>query len=195
MTGIILLAIAALISAVAIGIYNRLVAGRNRAKNAFAQIDVQLKRRHDLIPNLVECVKGYMQYEKLTLEAVIAARTAAVAASARVAGDPTNAQAVQGVASAESALSGSVGKIFALSEKYPDLKANQNMLALQEELTSTENRIAFARQGYNDEVMTYNVSCQSFPATLFAGMLGFKPAESLQAIEKPEEREAAAIKI
>lgn len=174
-----------------VGAYNRLVALRNQFKNAFAQIDVQLKRRYDLIPNLVETAKGYMKHERETLEAVIAARNQAVTVNANL--DPTNAAAVQQLSAAEGALSSSLGKLFALSEAYPDLKANQNMMQLTEELTSTENRIAFARQAYNDNVMQYNTSIEQFPGSLIANNFGFKPAELLQATEAPEERKAIKV--
>src|SRR5690554_2855374 len=133
-----------------VGIYNKLVTGRNRFKNAFAQIDVQLKRRHDLIPNLVETAKGYMAHERETLEAVIAARNQAVSRQQAASGDPANAQAIRDLQASEGALTGALGRLFAVMEAYPDLKANQNMLSLQEELTSTENKVAFARQAYND---------------------------------------------
>ena len=174
-----------------VGAYNRLVALRNQFKNAFAQIDVQLKRRYDLIPNLVETAKGYMKHERETLEAVIAARNQAVTVNANL--DPTNAAAVQQLSAAEGALSSSLGKLFALSEAYPDLKANQNMMQLTEELTSTENRIAFARQAYNDNVMQYNTSIEQFPGSLIANNFGFKSAELLQATEAPEERKAVKV--
>jgi LemA protein len=174
-----------------VGAYNRLVALRNQFKNAFAQIDVQLKRRYDLIPNLVETAKGYMKHERETLEAVIAARNQAVTVNANL--DPTNAAAVQQLSAAEGALSSSLGKLFALSEAYPDLKANQNMMQLTEELTSTENRIAFARQAYNDNVMLYNTSIEQFPGSLIANNFGFKSAELLQATEAPEERKAVKV--
>ncbi len=174
-----------------VGAYNRLVALRNQFKNAFAQIDVQLKRRYDLIPNLVETAKGYMKHERETLEAVIAARNQAVTVNANL--DPTNAAAVQQLSAAEGALSSSLGKLFALSEAYPDLKANQNMMQLTEELTSTENRIAFARQAYNDNVMLYNTSIEQFPGSLIANNFGFKSAELLQATEAPEERKAIKV--
>ena len=178
----------------AMSIYNGLVALRNRFKNAFAQIDVQLKRRYDLIPNLVEVAKGYMAHERGTLEAVIAARNGAASAAQKAAADPSDAKAIQGLATAEAGLSGALGKLFALAEAYPDLKANQNMLAVQEELTSTENKIAFARQAYNDSVMTYNTKRESFPDTIFAGLFGFKEAELLQATESAEERQAVKVK-
>lgn len=174
-----------------VGAYNRLVTLRNQFKNAFAQIDVQLKRRYDLIPNLVETAKGYMKHERETLEAVIAARNQAVTVNANL--DPTNAAAVQKLSAAEGALSSSLGKLFALSESYPDLKANQNMMQLTEELTSTENRIAFARQAYNDNVMQYNTSIEQFPGSLIANNFGFKSAELLQATEAPEERKAIKV--
>ncbi len=178
----------------AISIYNGLVALRNRFKNAFAQIDVQLKRRYDLIPNLVEVAKGYMAHERGTLEAVIAARNGAASAAQKAAADPADGQAIQGLATAEAGLSGALGKLFALAEAYPDLKANQNMMAVQEELTSTENKIAFARQAYNDSVMGYNTRRESFPDVIFAGFFQFKPAELLQATESAEERQAVKVK-
>ena len=178
----------------AISIYNGLVTLRNRFKNAFAQIDVQLKRRYDLIPNLVEVAKGYMAHERGTLEAVIAARNGAASAAQKAAADPADAQAIQGLATAEAGLSGALGKLFALAEAYPDLKANQNMMAVQEELTSTENKIAFARQAYNDSVMGYNTRRESFPDVIFAGFFQFKPAELLQATESAEERQAVKVK-
>jgi LemA protein len=155
-----------------VGIYNQLVALKNRFQNSFAQIEVQLKRRHDLIPNLVETVKGYMAHEKGTLEAVIQARNQAVSGLNRAAANPGDPAAMQALASAEQGLSGALGRLFALSEAYPDLKANQNMAQLTEEITSTENRVAFARQAYNDSVMQYNTYRQSFPPILFAGLLG-----------------------
>ncbi|MBC7414122.1 MAG: LemA family protein [Herminiimonas sp.] len=185
---IIVLAILLLLVFWAVGAYNRLVSLRNLFKNAFSQIDVQLKRRYDLIPNLVETAKGYMKHERETLEAVIAARNQAVSANARAASDPTDAAAMQQMASSEGALASSLGKMFALSEAYPDLKANQNMLQLTEELTSTENRIAFARQAYNDGVMQYNTALEQFPGSMIASTFGFKLAEMLQATERPEER-------
>lgn len=190
---IVLLAIVLLILFWAVGAYNRLVSMRNQFKNAFAQIDVQLKRRYDLIPNLVETARGYMKHERETLEAVIAARNQAVTANAKAAGDPGDAAAVQQMAAAEGTLSASLGKMFALSEAYPDLKANQNMMQLTEELTSTENRIAFARQAYNDGVMQYNTSLEQFPGSIVAGMFAFRPAELLQATESPEERKAVKV--
>lgn len=189
MTGIIItLAIVALIVFYAVSLYNNLVALRNRFKNAFAQIDVQLKRRYDLIPNLVETAKAYLAHERETLEAVIQARNAAASANQKVAGDPADASAVRGLMGAEAALTGAMGKFFALSEAYPDLKANQNMAQLSEELTSTENKIAFARQAFNDAVMTYNTKRESFPAVLVAGPLGFGEAQLFE-ITAPAERE------
>ena len=172
----------------AISIYNGLVSLRNRFKNAFAQIDVQLKRRYDLIPNLVETAKGYMKHERETLEAVIKARNVAVGAAQAASANPGNPAAMQQLGQAEGALTGVLGRLFALAEAYPDLKANQNMLSLQEELTSTENKVAFSRQAYNDSVMEYNTRRESFPETIFAGALGFGPAELLQATESAEER-------
>jgi len=175
------------------GIYNGLVTSRNRYKNAFAQIDVQLKRRYDLIPNLVETVKGYIKHERETLEAVIAARNSAVSASKNAAGNPGDPAAMKALAGAEAQLTGTLGRLFALAENYPDLKANQNMLQLQEELSSTENRIAFARQAFNDAVMVYNTGCEKFPANLIAGPFGFGPAELLASTESPEERKAPKV--
>jgi LemA protein len=190
---IVLLAIVLLVLFWGVGAYNRMVSMRNQFKNAFAQIDVQLKRRYDLIPNLVETARAYMKHERETLEAVIAARNHAVTANAKAAGDPSDATAVQQMATAEGALSTSLGRMFALSEAYPDLKANQNMMQLTEELTSTENRIAFARQAYNDGVMQYNTSLEQFPGSIIAGMFAFRPAELLQATESPEERKAVKV--
>jgi LemA protein len=178
----------------AIAIYNGLVALRNRFKNAFAQIDVQLKRRYDLIPNLVEIAKGYMKHERETLEAVIKARNQAAAAAGAAAANPGNPAAMAQLGAAEGALGGVLGRLFALAEAYPDLKANQNMLALQEELTSTENKVAFARQAFNDAVMAYNTRRETFPDIVFAGALGFGPADLLQATESAEERKAPAVK-
>ena len=155
----------------AVGAYNRLVSLRNKFKNAFAQIDVQLKRRYDLIPNLVETAKGYMKHERETLERVISARNSAVTANAAAAADPGSASAMQGLIAAEGALSGALSRLFALVEAYPDLKANQNMMQLSEELTGTENKISFARQAFNDAVMSYNTAAQQFPTNVIAGML------------------------
>jgi LemA protein len=177
-----------------IAVYNGLVVSRNRFKNAFAQIDVQLKRRYDLIPNLVEAVKGYMAHERETLDAVIKARNSAFAAAQKVAADPGNAGAVKELNQAEGQLGGVLGRLFALSEAYPDLKANQNMLALQEELTSTENKISFARQAFNDAATAYNIKRQVFPAVLVANTLGFTPAELLQAEEAAREAPRVSFK-
>jgi LemA protein len=176
----------------AVGIYNRLVALRNRYKNAFSQIDVQLKRRYDLIPNLVEVAKGYMKHERDTLEAVTKARNAAYAAGQKAAQNPGDPQAMAALGGAESQLTGVLTRFMAVSESYPDLKANQNMMALQEELTSTENKVAFARQAYNDSVMFYNTSRETFPAVIFAGMFNFQAA-SLFEIEQVEQREAPKV--
>ena len=177
-----------------IAIYNGLVALRNRFKNAFSQIDVQLKRRYDLIPNLVETAKGYLKHERETLEAVIKARNQAAAAAQTAAANPGNPAAMQSLGQAEGALTGVLGRLFALAEAHPDLKANQNMAQLHEELTSTENKVAFARQAYNDSVMEYNTKRESFPDAIFAGMFNFGPAELLQATESAEERKAPQVK-
>jgi LemA protein len=176
-----------------ISIYNGLVASRNRFKNAFAQIDVQLKRRYDLIPNLVETAKGYLKHERGTLEAVIAARAGAQSANQRAAANPADADAMKQLMAAEAGLSGALGKLFALSESYPDLKANQTMMQISEELTSTENKISFARQAYNDAVMSYNTGIESFPNNFVAGFGGFKEATLLQATESPEERKPVKV--
>ena len=178
----------------AISIYNGLVALRNRFKNAFAQIDVQLKRRYDLIPNLVEVAKGYIKHERETLEAVIKARNVAVGAAQAANASPGNPAAMQALGQAEGALTGVLGRMFALAEAYPDLKANTNMLSLQEELSSTENKVSFSRQAFNDSVMEYNTKRESFPDNIFAGMFGFGPAELLQATESPEERKAPQVR-
>jgi len=192
MTYLILVGIAALVAIYAVTLYNRLVALRNRFKNAFAQIDVQLTRRYDLIPNLVEVARTYMRHERETLEGVIAARNAASTAEKRVAGNPEDAEAMRGLLGAETALTGALGRFFALSEAYPDLKADKNMRQLTEELTSTENRIAFARQAYNDAVMRYNTAREVFPAVLIAEPLGFRPAELFE-VSAPEQREAVRV--
>ncbi len=175
-----------------IGLYNGLVTARNAYKNAFAQIDVQLTRRHDLIPNLVETVKGYLAHERNTLEAVINARNTAVAGLKAAAANPGDPGAVQQLAGAENALSGALGKLFALAEAYPDLKANRNMMQLSEELTTTENKVAFARQSYNDSVMGYNNSREVFPSSIVAGMFNFLPAQLLE-IESPQKREVPKV--
>jgi LemA protein len=176
-----------------IGIYNTLVALRNRFKNAFAQIDVQLKRRYDLIPNLVETAKGYLKHERETLEAVIKARNIALAASQSAAANPADGNAIKGLAAAEGGLAGALSRLMVVAEQYPDLKANQNMMQLTEEMTSTENKVAFARQAYNDSVMTYNTSRETFPNVIFAGMFNFQPAELFK-IEDATERDAPKVK-
>lgn len=173
-------------------IYNRLVMLRNRYLNSYSQIDVQLKRRHDLIPNLVEAVKGYMAHEKQTLQLVIDARNAAAGALANT--DPRSAASLAALAGAENALAAALGKFMALKEAYPDLKANQNALRLMEELSSTENRVAFARQAYNDSVMLYNTARQRFPDMLFAGMFGFTEAQLFQ-IDDARERDAVSVSL
>jgi LemA protein len=175
-----------------ISIYNRLVGSRNAYKNAFAQIDVQLTRRYDLIPNLVETAKGYLKHERETLEAVIAARNSAVSGLRNAAANPGNPAAVQQLAGAENALTGALGRLFAVAEAYPDLKANQNMMQLSEELTTTENKVAFARQAFNDAVMSYNNTREVFPNTIVAGMFAFWPAQLLE-IEAPEKRVAPKV--
>jgi LemA protein len=169
---IVLVLLAVVFGGLIMSIYNRLVTLRNRYQNAFAQIEVQLKRRHDLIPNLVETARGYMKHESGTLEAVIQARNQAVGGLQKAAQNPGDPAAIQGLAAAEGALSGTLGRLFALAEAYPDLKANQNMMQLSEELTSTENRVAFARQAFNDAVTQYNTYRQTFPPVVFAGMFG-----------------------
>jgi LemA protein len=174
------------------GAYNRLIGLRNRFKNAYAQIDVQLKRRYDLIPNLVETAKGYLKHERGTLEAVINARNAASAASTRAAQSPGDASAMKELSGAESALTGVLGRLFALAEAYPDLKANTTMITLMEEMTSTENKVAFARQSYNDSVMVYNTSRETFPTNIVAGMFNFAPAE-LFVIDSAEQKQAPRV--
>jgi LemA protein len=189
---IILVIILVVVIAWSVGIYNKLVTFKNRLKNAFAQIDVQLKRRYDLIPNLVETAKSYMEHERETLEAVIQARNQAQQAEQKAADQPDDPEAMQNLMGAEQALTGSLGKLFALSENYPDLKANQNMMQLSEELSSTENKVAFARQAFNDAVMNYNTYREKFPNVMFAGVFGFSPAQQFK-IESPEEREAPKV--
>ena len=187
---IVLIAVALVVFIV--GGYNSLVTLRNRYKNAYSQIDVQLKRRYDLIPNLVETAKGYLAHERGTLEAVIAARNAAVTANTRAAQNPGDSSAMKEISSAETALSGVMGRLFALAESYPDLKANTTMLSLMEELTSTENKVSFARQAYNDSVMAYNTRREVFPTNLIAGPFNFGPAE-LFVIDKPEQKDAPKV--
>jgi LemA protein len=187
-----LLVVILFVASFAIGGFNKLVTLRNRFKNAYAQIDVQLKRRYDLIPNLVETVKGYMTHERETLENVTKARNIAIAASQAAAANPGDATAMKNLSAAETGLGGVLSRLMAVSEAYPDLKANQNMMQLTEELTSTENKISFARQAYNDSVMAYNTDREVFPSNIIAGMFNFGPAE-LFTIEKPEEKEAPKV--
>jgi LemA protein len=175
-----------------IGIYNRLVNERNRVRNAFAQIDVQLTRRYDLIPNLVEAVKGYMKHERETLEAVIQARNTAVSSLDAAKADPANAEAMKKLGASEGALGSALGRLFALSEAYPDLKANQNMMQFQEELASTENKVAFSRQAFNDAVLGYNNTAENFPNNVIAGFFSFKLASFLE-IETEEMRDAPEV--
>ncbi len=189
----ILLAFVVVLALWIVGIYNSLVALRNRFKNAFAQIDVQLKRRYDLIPNLVEVAKGYLKHERETLEAVIKARNIALAASQSAAANPADANAIRGLLGAEAGLGGALSRLMVVAEQYPDLKANQNMKQLTEELTSTENKVAFARQAYNDSVMNYNTNRETFPNVIFAGMFGFLPAELFK-VDDPAERNAPQVK-
>lgn len=189
---IVLAALALVVVMFVVGIYNKLVALRNRFKNAYAQIDVQLKRRYDLIPNLVETAKGYLKHERGTLEAVITARNAAASANTDAAANPGDPAAMQKLASAEGTLSGTLGRLFALSEAYPDLKANTTMLSLMEELTSTENKVSFARQAYNDSVMAYNTQREVFPSTIIASTFHFTAAE-LFAIEEAAQKEAPKV--
>lgn len=189
---LVLLGIIAAIVFWAIGIYNRLVNERNRVRNAFAQIDVQLTRRHDLIPNLVEAVKGYMKHERETLEAVIAARNTAVSSLDAAKADPANADAMKKLGASEGALGGVLSRLFALSEAYPDLKANQNMMQFQEELSTTENKVAFSRQAFNDSVMSYNNTVENFPNSVIAGSFGFDQASFLE-IESEEKREVPEV--
>jgi len=189
----ILLAFVVVLALWIVGIYNSLVALRNRFKNAFAQIDVQLKRRYDLIPNLVEVAKGYLKHERETLEAVIKARNIALAASQSAAANPADANAIRGLLGAEAGLGGALSRLMVVAEQYPDLKATQNMKQLTEELTSTENKVAFARQAYNDSVMNYNTNRETFPNVIFAGMFGFLPAELFK-VDGPAERNAPQVK-
>jgi len=175
-----------------VAVYNGLVTHRNRYKNAFAQIDVQLKRRYELIPNLVETAKGYMKHERETLEAVINARNIASGAAGKAAANPEDAQSIQTLNRAEGELTGALSRLMVVVEQYPDLKANQNMLALQEELTSTENKVAFSRQAFNDSVMTYNTAREVFPSNIIAGMFNFGEA-ALFEVDSPGERVAPKV--
>ena len=188
----VLVGLALIVLSMGVGIYNKLVTLRNRYKNAFAQIDVQLKRRYDLIPNLVEIAKGYIKHERETLEAVTKARNIAYVASQTAASNPGDPSSVKNLSAAESGLGSALSRLMVVSEQYPDLKANQNMLQLTEELTSTENKISFARQAYNDSVMTYNTDREVFPANVLAGMFNFAPAE-LFVIDKPEQKDAPKV--
>ncbi len=188
----VLLAVALVLVVYVVGVYNQFVTLRARFRNAFAQIDVQLKRRYDLIPNLVETCKGFMKHERETLEAVIAARNTAAAAAKAAAAAPDDAKNIQALMGAETALGGTLGRLFALAEAYPDLKANQNMMSLQEELTSTENKIAFARQAFNDSVTSFNVYRESFPSNIIGGLFNFAPAQLFE-VEAAEERRAVKV--
>jgi LemA protein len=189
---IVVLVILAVIVFWLIGMYNNLVNLRNRVRNGFSQIDVQLTRRYDLIPNLIEAVKGYMGHERGTLEAVVNARNSAVAGLKQAAADPADPKAIKALAAAETTLGGTLGRLFALAESYPDLKASQNMMQFQEELASTENKVAFARQAFNDAVMGYNNACQNFPSNVVANNFGFKPAEFLE-IGEESKREVPKV--
>jgi LemA protein len=189
---IVAVAVVVLLVMFAIGMYNRLVAFRNRYKNAFAQIDVQLKRRYDLIPNLVETARGYMKHERETLEAVTAARGNAASAVKAAALNPADPAAMRSLLGAESTLTGALTRLFAVAEQYPDLKANQTMSQLMEELSSTENKVSFARQAYNDAVMVYNTASETFPTVIIAGMFGFGEAVLFE-IAVPQEREAPKV--
>lgn len=188
----VLVVLVLIVGGIVVGIYNKLVTLRNRYKNAYAQIDVQLKRRYDLIPNLVETAKGYMKHESGTLEAVTAARNIAYAASKTAAANPGDASALKGLSAAETGLGGALSRLMMVSEAYPDLRANQNMMQLTEELTSTENKISFARQAYNDSVMAYNTDREVFPSNLIAGTFNFTAAE-LFVVEKAEEKVAPKV--
>lgn len=192
MTALIVLGVIVLFAFYAISVYNGLVTARNGYKNAFAQIDVQLTRRYDLIPNLVDTAKGYMKHERETLDAVVQARNSAVSGLSAAKANPGDPQAMQQLSGAENALTQTLGRLFALSEAYPDLKANQNMMQLSEELTSTENKVAFARQAYNDSVMAYNNAREVFPSSIVANMFAFTPAQLLE-IDAPEKREAVKV--
>jgi len=189
---LIFLAIVVALIVYAVAIYNNLVNLRNRVKNAFAQIDVQLTRRYDLIPNLVEAVKGYMKHERETLDAVIRARNAAVSTLDAAKADPANAEAIRRLGEAEGVLGSVLGRLFALSEAYPDLKADRNMMHFQEELASTENKVAFARQAFNDAVMNYNNAVQNVPNNVIAGMFNFEESTFLD-IDSPAKREVPEV--
>lgn len=191
-TLLIFLGILVVLGFILASMYNRLVALRNRFRNAFAQIDVQLKRRYDLIPNLVESTKAYMKHERETLESVIKARNQAANAAQTAAKDPAQPSSIQGLMGAETALTGALGRLFMVMERYPDLKANQNISQLMEELTSTENKVAFARQSFNDSVMTYNTARETFPTVMIAGMFGFQAAQLFE-ITAVQEREAPKV--
>ena len=181
------------LAAIVTGIYNKLVTFRNRFKNAFAQIEVQLKRRYDLIPNLIEVAKGYMKHERETLEAVVQARSRAASGLQQASQDPGNADAIKGLAAAEGALTGTLGRLFALAESYPDLKANQNMMQLSEELRTTENKVAFARQSFNDSVTQYNTYKQTFPPVIFAGMFGHGSDAAMLEFDSEQIKEAPKV--
>jgi len=188
----VLLAVVIVLLLYTVGIYNRLISLRNRFKNAFAQIDVQLKRRYDLIPNLVETAKGYIKHERGTLEAVTSARNQASAAVQKAAANPADASAIQGLMGAEATLTGALGRLFAVVEAYPDLKANQTMAQLMNDLASTENKVSFARQAYNDVVMSYNIAREIFPAVIVANLFGFTAAQLFE-ITATQEREAPKV--
>ena len=190
----ILIGIAVLVGGWGVGIYNGLVTARNAFKNAFAQIDVQLQRRFDLIPNLVETAKGYLTHERQTLEAVVAARGAAISGLNAAKASPGDPAAMAELAASQGALNGALGRLLAVVEAYPDLKANQNMMQLTEELTSTENKVAFARQAYNDSVMAYNNKREVFPSNIVAGVFNFAAAALLDIpADKAEVREAPKV--
>jgi LemA protein len=189
---LIVIGILIILAVIGISIYNKLVSLRNRYKNAFAQIDVQLKRRYDLIPNLVETAKGYLKHERETLEAVIKARNQAMRAESKAAENPGRPESMQALQGAEAMLQGAMSRFFALSEAYPDLKADRSMRDLMEELRTTENRLSFARQAYNDAVTNYNTARETFPAVIFSGAMGFREAELFE-VESYEEREAPKV--